>query len=310
MPRSAHFETFTAIRAAFLQHLAAERRASRYTLRNYGATLERFGAHLGEDGLDARALEALETSAFRAFLASRKAQGVGAATMNLDLAALRSFFRFARRRAGVDNDAIATMRGARAKPRLPRPLSEPDARRLLAAPASSPGETELWIKSRDGALLTLLWGAGLRISEALSLRWNDAPFGEVLRVLGKGGKMREIPVLGAVRDTVEAYRALCPFQGGPLFYAVRGGPLSARHAQRAMEAWRRTLDLDASATPHALRHSFATHLLAGGADLRSVQELLGHSSIAATQRYTKIETSQLLAVYAAAHPRAGRKAPG
>lgn len=293
---------FPEMRAAFLTHLAAEKRASPHTVRNYAAALSRFGVFAGAAALGRRELEQLETADFRAFLASRKADGVKAATLNLELSALRAFFRFAKRRAGVDNDAIAAMRGAKRKPPLPRPLSEDDARAVIALPRVS-GE-EAWVALRDDALLTLLWGAGLRIAEALSLRWTDAPFGETLRVIGKGGKMREVPVLAAVRDAVEAYRAACPHQDGPLFFAVRGGPLSPRLAQRAMEKRRTIMALDPSATPHALRHSFATHLLAHGADLRAVQELLGHASISATQRYTKIETSRLIAVYDRAHPRA------
>ncbi len=304
MPRPAHDESFAAIRSAFLQHLAAEKRVSPHTLRNYGAALDRFAAFFGAEDLDAASLKDLETRDFRAFLASRKAEGVTAPTLNLDLSALRAFFRFAKRRAGVDNDAIASMRGAKAKPRLPRPLSQPDAQSLIEDIAAE--DAVLWVKLRDRALMTLLWGAGLRIAEALSLKWTDAPFGETLRLRGKGGRMRDVPVLAAVRDAVEEYRNTCPFQGGPLFYGARGGPLSPRLAQRTMEAARRMLNLDPSATPHALRHSFATHLLAAGADLRAVQELLGHASIAATQRYTQIETSRLLAVYENAHPRARR----
>lgn len=302
MPRRKPDASFADIRAAFLQHLEAEKRASPHTLRNYGAALERFGAHFGSETLDASALGKLEPADFRTFLANRKAEGVKAATLNLELSALRAFFRFARRRAAVDNDAIVAMRGAKRKTPLPRPLNEEDAR-AVTVHARVKGEPS-WTALRDDALLTLLWGGGLRIAEALSLRWSDAPFGAIFRVVGKGGKAREVPVLDIVRDAVEAYRAACPHQGGPLFYAVRGGPLSARLAQRAMEKRRKSLDLDVSATPHALRHSFATHLLAHGADLRAVQELLGHASIAATQRYTKIEASRLIAVYEGAHPRA------
>lgn len=298
---------FAAIRGAFMQHLAAEKRASRYTLRNYAAALDRFGAFCGTADLDAKALTQLETRDFRTFLASRKAEGVSAATLNLELSALRAFFRFARRRAGVDNDAIAAMRGAKSRPKLPRPLTATDATALLERAETEPSAARRWIKLRDRALFTLLWGGGLRIAEALSLKWNDAPLGETLRIVGKGGKMREVPVLAEVRKAVEYYRAACPHKGGPLFYAIRGGALSPRLAQRAMEKVRRALKLDDSATPHALRHSFATHLLAAGADLRAVQELLGHASIAATQRYTKIETSRMLAVYEAAHPRAARR---
>jgi integrase/recombinase XerC len=304
MSRRRPNESFAGICAAFFQHLAAEKRASPYTVRNYRAALERFGAHLGAATLDPLALERLESADFRNFLASRKEEGVKAATLNLELSALRAFFRFAKRRAAIDNDAIVAMRGAKRRAPLPRPLSEEDARAVIASPR---GQREpQWIVLRDDALFTLLWGGGLRIAEALSLRWADAPFGATLRVLGKGGRAREVPVLDPVRAAVEAYRTACPYQDGPLFYAVRGGPLSARIAQRAMARRRKIQGLDPSATPHALRHSFATHLLAHGADLRAVQELLGHASIAATQRYTKIEASKLIAVYEDAHPRARR----
>ncbi|MBY0421057.1 MAG: tyrosine recombinase XerC [Parvularculaceae bacterium] len=291
------------MRAEFLRHLAAERRASVYTSRNYGATLERFAALTGP--LDARGLEALEPADFRRFLAARKADGVGPETLALDLSALRAFFRFLRRRHAVENDAVAAMRGARKRVRLPRPVSPDDAERLIAA-AARDGAEPRWTDLRDAALFTLLWGAGLRIAEALALRWADAPFGQRLRIRGKGGKSREAPVIDEVREAVERYRAVCPFEGGPLFYGARGGPLSPRLAQSAMQALRMKLGLPDSATPHALRHSFATHLLAAGADLRAVQELLGHASIAATQRYTRIEDARLLAVYESAHPRSRR----
>lgn len=293
-------DEFAAMRADFLRHLKAEKRASAYTARNYHATLERFAAFMGT--LDARGLEALEPGDFRRYLADRKAQGVGPETLALDLSALRSFFRFARKRYAIENDAVAAMRGARRRVRLPRPVTADDAERVIDA-AAGEGVEARWTDLRDAALFTLLWGAGLRIAEALSLRWADAPFGAHLRIRGKGGKTREAPVLDAVRDAVERYRAACPFEGGPLFYGARGGPLAPRIAQRTMQTIRGRLGLPQTATPHALRHSFATHLLAAGADLRAVQELLGHASISATQRYTRIEEARLLAVYDSAHPR-------
>ena len=294
--------TFAALRDAFLQHLAAERRASRYTVRNYEASLRRFAGHSGAPGLEA--LMALEARDIRAFLAARKAEGVAPETLALDLSALRAFFRFLRRREGVGNDAVAALRGPKRKQKLPRPLAVADAEEVIDDARTRDDAAPPWIKMRDAALFTLLWGAGLRLSEALALRWTDAPLGERLRVLGKGGKHRDVPVIAEVRDAVEAYRAACPYGSGPLFFATRGGPLGPRSAQRAMETVRGRLMLPATATPHALRHSFATHLLAAGADLRAVQELLGHASIVATQRYTRIEESRLLDVYEKAHPRA------
>lgn len=294
--------------AAYLGYLKAERRASPMTLRNYAATLSRFEGHLAQHGIDARdarALAQIDARTFRAFLASRRTEGVCAATLKLDLSALRSFFAFLRRRCDIDNDAIAVMRGPKAAPRLPRPVSEKDAFDLIDA--AGRGDGPAWIRARDAALFTLLYGAGLRISEALSLTWGEAPLGETLRIRGKGGKSRDVPVVAAVSKAIEAYRALAPFGGAagdPLFFAARGGALSPRLAQRAMEGRRRALSLPDSATPHALRHAFATHLLAAGGDLRAIQELLGHASIAATQRYTKVDAERLLSVYEQAHPRA------
>ena len=176
-----------------------------------------------------------------------------------------------------------------------------------AASIKASSKTESWEQARDAALITLLYGAGLRISEALSLEWGAAPFEQVLRVKGKGGKFRDVPIVGAVNEAVERYQAICPHcasPDSPLFFSKRGKPLSATLAQRSVQRLRNALGLPDSATPHALRHAFATHLLAAGGDLRSIQELLGHSSIAATQRYTKINTQQLLDVYSKAHPRA------
>lgn len=293
---------------AFLAHLKAERRASVYTIRNYEAALERFEAFL-RDYLSARPtlrrLANLETRDFRSFLAARRAEGLTAASLKLDLSAVRSFFAFLRKREGIENDAISALRGPKLKERLPRPVSKADAAALIETAGKSAPD---WIGARDAALFTLLYGAGLRISEALSLRWGDAPFGERLRVIGKGAKTRQAPVLAIVRDSTEAYRRLCPYGGGakdPLFFSVRGKPLSARLVQHSMAGHRRALGLPETATPHALRHAFATHLLSAGGDLRAIQELLGHSSIAATQRYTKVDAERLLSVYENAHPRAG-----
>lgn len=313
MPTSPHQEPkarvspLSAAIAAFLSSLKSERRASRYTVRNYGATLDRFADHLGQAfaPLDLRALERLDARAFREFLAERRRQGVCAATLKLDLSALKSFFAYLRRREGVDNDAISTMRGPKAKPRLPRPVAEADAAALIrrAGEECAPA----WIKARDVALFTLLYGAGLRISEALSLRAGEAPFGDSVRVFGKGGRFRDVPLIAAVREALDACAALAPAPhdaDAPLFRSVRGNALSARVVQRAMAVHRRALGLPDSATPHALRHAFATHLLAAGGDLRAIQELLGHRSIAATQRYAKIDAERLLTIYETAHPRA------
>lgn len=304
--------TFAIWRAAFERHLKSEKRASPYTIRNYKATLDRFDvflcAHMGRNP-DAAALEALETKDFRAYLAARRNEGLKPPSIKLELSALKSFFRFLNKRADIDNDAIAAMRGPKAKERLPRPVASHDATALLKAAAETKTTTQTapWEQARDAALFTLLYGAGLRIAEALSLKRSDAPLEENIRITGKGSKTRLVPVMPVVRDAVDAYIAACPYgtsAGDPLFFSKRGKPLSPRMAQRTMTALRVQLGLPETATPHALRHAFATELLAAGGDLRSIQELLGHSSLAATQRYTKIDAENLLRVYDKAHPRA------
>lgn len=293
--------------AQFLRHLDAERRASPYTVRNYQATLSSFTAflktHIGREP-DRQALERLELLDFRAFLSCRREEGRGVASQKLDLAALRTFFRFLAKRCDIRNDAIEALRGPKLKPRLPRPVAPADAEALIAAAGAARAP---WIAARDIAMMMLLYAAGLRISEALSLKMNDAPFGDTITILGKGAKMRQVPLLPAAREALAAYLALRPPAAGaaaPLFLSARGKPLSARIVQRDMKARARALGLDDSATPHALRHAFATHLLAAGGDLRSIQELLGHASIAATQRYTKVDQEALLIAYRSAHPRA------
>jgi integrase/recombinase XerC len=192
------------------------------------------------------------------------------------------------------------------KPGAPRPVTEDQARGLIAEPGLDP-DREGWEVARDQAMLTLLYGCGLRISEAMSLKRSDAPLGESLRITGKGSKTRIVPVLPVVREAVDAYLAELPFTLEPdaaLFRARRGGPLSPRHVQATVQLLRGRLGLADSATPHALRHSFATHLLGAGADLRSIQELLGHASLSTTQRYTEVDAARLLSAYASAHPRA------
>ncbi len=305
--KAAEPPTFGALTAAFLQHLEAERRSSAYTVRNYEAALTNFDAftrvHFGKP-LDAADLEKIDLSGFRSFLAKRRAEGLSAPSLKVELSALKSFFRFAARRARVRNDAIAAMRGPKLKPKLPRPVDAASADALLDLADAA---REAWIGARDDAILTLLYGAGLRISEALSLTRAEAPTGEALRVHGKGGKERIVPIVPAVRAAIDAYLALCPHaQTGddPLFFSARGKPLNPRIVQGEMKRRAKMLGLPDSATPHALRHAFATHLLSAGGDLRSIQELLGHASIAATQRYTKVDAEALLSAYRAAHPRA------
>ncbi|GJL90895.1 tyrosine recombinase XerC [Hyphococcus sp.] len=299
-------------RERFARWLKAEKRASGYTLRNYSAALERFDDFMtGYRGevITLDHLARFETKDFRAFLAERRNEGLAPPSIKLELSALKTFYGFLRKRADIDNDAIAIMRGPKAKERLPRPVSADDAEALINAAQTlkTTRQKENWEQARDAALITLLYGVGLRISEALSLRWRNAPLGETLRIKGKGGKTRMVPVVPAARDSIEAYVALCPYGGeadDPLFFSTRGKPLSATLAQRTMAKLRAALGLPDSATPHALRHAFATHLLSAGGDLRSIQELLGHSSLAATQRYTKIDRDSLLHVFDKAHPRA------
>lgn len=291
----------------FIGHLRGEKRASPYTIRNYSATLARFSdflkSHLGA-APTARALENLELLDFRGFLSSRREEGAGDVSLRLDLSALKSFYRFLDRRLDIRNDAIDAMRGARLKEKLPRPVDIASANKLieLAGEAKEP-----WIAARDVAFFTLLYGAGLRISEALSLSMADAPFDEVLRIKGKGAKTRMVPLLAAARDALARYLTLrrpAASRSEPLFLSIRGKAMGPRQAQLAMKKHAKALGLDDSATPHALRHAFATHLLTAGGDLRAIQELLGHASIAATQRYTKVEMEGLVASYKSAHPRA------
>ena len=295
----------------WLAHLAHERRLSPRTLEAYGHIgrlyLGFLQAHRGEGALDIAALGAVTAAEVRAHMAQRRGgdRPLNARSLSQTLSAIRGFHAFLDRRLGVATPQLALVRGPRVKPTLPRPLSADQARGLLHEPAADP-DAEPWEAARDRAVLTLLYGCGLRISEGLSLTRADAPLAETLRIIGKGGKTRMVPVLPAVRQAVDAYLAAQPFvmtPDDPLFRARRGGALSARHVQAAVQRLRGRLGLAASATPHALRHSFATHLLGGGADLRSIQELLGHASLSTTQKYAAVDAAHLMAAYASAHPR-------
>jgi integrase/recombinase XerC len=251
-----------------------------------------------------KALQTLSPSDVRAFLTQRRGEGLGARGIQRSLAALRSFYRYLEREGVAEGAALRAVRSPKLPRTLPRPLSERDAARAIAE-AGTHGEP--WIAARDAALITLLYGTGLRISEALSLKRGDAPLGETVTILGKGGKERAVPVLPVVREAVDAYMRLCPFdpgRTGALFLSRRGKAVSPRAAQGLMQLLRGRLGLAESATPHALRHSFATHLLQNGGELRAVQELLGHASLSTTQKYTEVESARVLAVYDAAHPRA------
>ncbi len=297
--------------AAWLEHLAHERRLSPRTLEAYGHIGRQYLAFLQRHRGETPGIADLGTvtpAELRAHLAERRSgdRPLNARSISQTLSAIRTFHGFLDRRCGVPAPQLALVRGPRARPTLPRPVTEDQARGLMQEPEADP-DAEPWEAARDRAVLTLLYGCGLRISEGLSLTRADAPLPEALRITGKGGKTRLAPVLPAVRDAIDAYLALQPFPlapGDALFRARRGGPLSPRHVQATVQRLRGRLGLPASATPHALRHSFATHLLGAGADLRSIQELLGHASLSTTQKYTEVDAARLLDAYASAHPRA------
>jgi integrase/recombinase XerC len=294
------------LKKEWLASLAHERRASPHTLRAYGDDATRFlvflREHLGGT-VSERSLARLSPADIRAFITVRRSEGLGAKGVQRALAAVRSFFRYLARENILENAAARSVRTPRIKRGLPRPLSEADASRAITQAGEHAVE---WIAARDAALLTLLYGAGLRISEALSLRRGDVPLPQSLTILGKGSRERVVPLLAAVREALDSYEKLVPFTGAkdsPLFLSRRGKPMSPREAQLLMEKLRGALGLPDRATPHALRHSFATHLLSNGGDLRSVQELLGHASLSTTQTYTEVDTRKLRAVYEKAHPR-------
>ncbi|MDJ1157366.1 tyrosine recombinase XerC [Chelatococcus sp. SYSU_G07232] len=297
---------------AWLAHLAAERRLSPKTVEAYARDLRQFLAFLGTH-LDApptlAALRCLTPLNLRAFLAARRREGIGSRSLMRQLAALRSFAKHLERGGEASASAFAAVRSPKVARGLPKPLTAAAAR-AAANPDSRAGEEkEPWILLRDAAVLALLYGSGLRIGEALSLTRAAAPVGgaDSVTVTGKGGKTRTVPVLPQVARAIADYIAACPYHlpaEGPLFVGARGGALSPRIVQLAMQHLRGALGLPDTATPHALRHSFATHLLGRGGDLRAIQELLGHASLSTTQVYTKVDATRLLAAYDAAHPRA------
>jgi integrase/recombinase XerC len=297
----------------WLRHLGAEKGLSPKTLEAYGRDvrflLAFLAGHLGE-AVSLKALGDLAPRDVRAFMAKRRADGLDARSIGRAMAAVRSFTRFLEREGEGRMAAFAAVRSPKTARRLPRPLAIGAARRVSSTAARDHEDAQPWIIARDAAVLALLYGSGLRISEALGLTQQDAPapgtVGQVT-VLGKGAKVRQVPVIAKVADAIADYRRLCPWSLGPedpLFVGAKGGPLSPRIIQLAMERMRGALGLPDSATPHALRHSFATHLLGRGGDLRSIQELLGHASLSTTQIYTEVDTAALLKVYESAHPRA------
>ncbi len=294
--------------SGWLDHLRALGNAADNTLEAYRADVTGFLAFLAEyqggaPGCGALARVALRE--MRAWMAHERARGVSARSLARRLSAVKSFYRWLSAREGFDATAVLSMRAPRFAPRLPRPMDRNAAREMIEAAGAQARED--WTGARDIAVLTLLYGCGLRISEALGLKGADAPLPEVLRITGKGGRERLVPVLPVARAAVETYRRLCPHPlepAEPLFRGLRGGALSPRQVQKAVEQARHALGLPASATPHALRHSFATHLLDAGGDLRAIQELLGHASLSTTQAYTAVDTARLMEVYSKAHPRA------
>ena len=298
-------------------HLVHARGRSPHTVRAYLATAARVMAAPGADSWSA--LAALDVAGLRVYLAGRRTGkngtakngtakngkgGIGNSSAARELSALKAFLTFAREQSGEPLAAAPRLRGPRIKKGLPRPVSPDDA--VALAVMVEEDASEPWIGARDRAVLLLLYGAGLRIAEALSITGAMLPLGETLLVTGKGNKQRVVPLLPVVREGVAAYLAACPWPMAPaipIFRGAKGGPLNQGMVQKAMAAARRALGLPATATPHALRHSFATHLLGAGADLRSLQELLGHASLGSTQIYTKVDAATLLDVYRNAHPR-------
>ncbi|MEM6475898.1 MAG: tyrosine recombinase XerC [Pseudomonadota bacterium] len=290
---------------AWRAHLSDGLRRSPHTVRAYVAAAQRL---VLENDLGSFAqVAAIEAHDLRRHLAKRRAEGLANASTARELSALKAFVAFARAESGDPDPTAPRVRGPRLKKGLPRPVTPDDAANLAELVEGVSGED--WIGARDRAVLLLMYGSGLRIAEALSLTGHDAPLGDTLLVTGKGGKQRVVPVLPVTRQAVASYTKDCPWDVAPddaLFRGAKGGPLSPGMVQKAMARARRALGLPDTATPHALRHSFATHLLGAGADLRSLQELLGHASLGSTQIYTKVDAASLLENYRSAHPRAGK----
>ena len=294
----------------WVAQLAALDGAAENTLRAYRtdllAWLAFLAVHLGGAPAPAALASATQTD-MRAFMAHERGRGLGARSLARRLSSVRNFARWLGARNGDEATAVLAARGPKYRRKLPRPLSPDAARDMIDRIETQPRAD--WIAARDVAVVTLLYGCGLRISEALSLKVGDQPLAEVLRIRGKGGKERLVPVIAPARRAVADYVRLCPMAlstdpGAALFRGARGGPLNPRLIAAAMEQARAALGLPATATPHALRHSFATHLLAAGGDLRTIQELLGHASLSTTQTYTAVDTSRLMEVYNRTHPRA------
>jgi integrase/recombinase XerC len=292
----------------WLDHQKSLKGSAENTVTAYAGDVTEFLAfitgHKGESqGLGA--LSKITISDMRAWMANSRGAGVGPRSLARKLSAVKVFYRWLAAREGFEPTAVLLTRSPKFTKKLPRPLAIDAARDMIETVEMQ--SLEPWVAARDAAVVTLLWGCGLRISEALGLKGIAAPLPQVMRITGKGGKERIVPVVDAARAAVDAYVKACPHiltNDGPLFRGVRGGVLSPRAIQKAMASARMQLGLPATATPHALRHSFATHLLNAGGDLRTIQELLGHASLSTTQAYTAIDTARLLDVYDNAHPKA------
>ena len=294
--------------ARWLDHLKALDGASAHTLKAYQADVSGFlgflHSHHGE-GLGVARLSQVSQSDMRSWMAHERGRGLSSRSLARALSSVKGFMRWLADREGFDPSHVLAARAPKFQRKLPRPLAEDAAQKMIEQVDLQ--AMEPWIAARDGAVVTLLYGCGLRISEALGLTGASYPLPEVLRIRGKGDKERIVPVLPAARDAVAEYVRLCPYpveEGAALFRGARGGPLNPRLIAKAMEQARMALGLPASATPHAMRHSFATHLLAAGGDLRAIQELLGHASLSTTQIYTAVDSARLMEVYQSAHPRA------
>jgi integrase/recombinase XerC len=296
-----------AIAAAWGDHLQRDRRRSEHTIRAYVATAHRLIAFLGRHrggAVDGKALTMIETAELRAYMAERRSGGLVNASAARELSAIRSFLSHVAE--GEGGGTTPTLKGPRVKRGVPRPIAPRDA--LALAEDAADAADVPWIAARDLAVLLLLYGAGLRVGEAVGLTGAVLPIGAAISVTGKRGKTRMVPIIPAVTAAIEDYVRQCPWPSGrevPLFRGARGGPLSADLVRRAVRGARGRLGLSERTTPHALRHSFATHLLGRGADLRSLQELLGHASLSSTQIYTAVDAAHLLDVYRNAHPRSG-----
>ncbi|WP_333714028.1 tyrosine recombinase XerC [Yoonia sp.] len=292
----------------WLDHQRGLAGAAENTLKAYRTDVLGFLGFMGQHHGEAQGLgpiSRISVRDMRAWMAHERGRGVGARSLARSLSAVKTFYRWLAAREGFEPTAVLSVRAPKFQRKLPRPLEENAAAAMIDRVGLQAREP--WIAARDMAVVTLLYGCGLRISEALSLTGDDVPLPQVLRITGKGDKDRIVPVIPAAREAVADYLRLCPYpitQGSPLFWSLRARPLSARAIQKVMEQARLQLGLPATATPHAMRHSFATHLLAAGGDLRAIQELLGHASLSTTQAYTAVDAAHLMSVYEKAHPKA------